>query len=441
MIRKIVFTLSVSIALGQSAIFAAVPNALIMNEANSVSGGKYLGGGRYDPVLGRVQGNGQNWFEFVVAGNDPGKKTLDVRGWKLDWSFDKGDGTSSGSGSILFSTDALWSALPRGTMINVNEWKEAWYLTNTPDFDSGNPDGDPIAGGGGMQREGGINGFGVVAGDDWDSVHDTKLNFATSTIWNPAKVGGADWNINVWAGQGPTTPQQFQYFKFTGSVTNDGVTSTIGIDQAAGLFAVNNDNWEFTLKDASNNVIQGPIGEAVPGWAGGGVNSQELVKLESFTAADNPTVASYLGITIANYRDGSSSTYSQPNAWNNYTDHQELSPLRAWFSNVLPGDANLDGTVSIADFAALQNNFGKAVPTLTVGLTGWTSGDFNGDNNISISDFAALQNNFGKSSNLGAAAMPTVVPEPSTFVLLGLGSLTGLFVFAARARHSQKERC
>ena len=442
MSRKFVLALSLSIVWGTPAVFAAAPNALIMNEANAVSGGQYLGGGRFDPVLGRKQGNGQNWFELLVGRSDPGRKALDMRGWKIEWSFDKGDGTSSGNGTINFSQDALWSAVPQGTMINVNEWKEAWYLTNTPDFDSGNPEGDPVAGGGGMQREGGINGFGQQAGNAYNAGADTKLNFATSTVWNPVTIGGPDWNINVWAGQ-KNPSNQFQYFSFSGTVTKDGVTSNVGVDTAAGLFAINNDNWQFTIKDASNNVIQGPIGEAVPGWTGGGVNPTELIKVEAFTTAQNPTVASYQGITAAVYKDGSSSTYSQPNAWNNYVDVQDLSPLRAWFSSILPGDANLDGSVSISDFAALQNNFGATVQNLKVGLTGWSSGDFNGDSKVTISDFALLQNNFGKNAPLAAASLPvvTAVPEPSSIVLLGLGGLFTLLIVGGAKHHRRAKRC
>ncbi len=440
MSRKLLLALSLSIAWGASAAWAAAPNAVIMNEANAVSGGNYLGGGRFDPVLGRVQGNGQNWFELLIGRSDAGKKSLDVRGWKIEWSYDKQDGLNYGNGTITFSNDALWSGVPQGAMVTVNEWKEAWYLTNTPDFDSGNPDGDPVAGGGGMQREGGINGFGLQAGDSYNAGTDTKLNFATSTVWNPVAIGGPDWNINVYAGQ-KTPGNQFQYFSFTGSVTDEGVTSTVGVDTAAGLFAINNDNWQFTIKDASNNVIQGPIGEAVPGWTGGGVNSAELIKVEAFTSGG--TLAQYQGLTAAVYKDGSSSTYAQPNQWNNYTDVQDLSPLRAWFSSILAGDANLDGSVSISDFAALQNNFGATVSNLKVGLTGWSSGDFNGDSKVTISDFALLQNNFGKNAPLAAASLPvvTAVPEPSSAVLLGLGGLTMLLVVGGAKRHCRAKRC
>lgn len=90
------------------------------------------------------------------------------------------------------------------------------------------------------------------------------------------------------------------------------------------------------------------------------------------------------------------------------------------------GDANLDGMVNISDFLALQNNFGNS--------GGWAGGDFNGSGNVNISDFLLLQNSFGFSnmsvpSAFGLEAefdsVPlhvTAVPEPSSFVLLGLGA-------------------
>ena len=51
-----------------------------------------------------------------------------------------------------------------------------------------------------------------------------------------------------------------------------------------------------------------------------------------------------------------------------------------------PGDANLDGRVTFADFQILQANFN--------GSGGWEAGDFNLDGQITFGDFEILQPNF-----------------------------------------------
>lgn len=97
------------------------------------------------------------------------------------------------------------------------------------------------------------------------------------------------------------------------------------------------------------------------------------------------------------------------------------------------GDFNLDGTVSIGDFTALQNSFGNA--------GGWADGDANGDGVVSIGDFTILQNKFGfnnmslmapqslvttagaEFASFELQAEVTAVPEPSSWCLGALGSL------------------
>ena len=56
----------------------------------------------------------------------------------------------------------------------------------------------------------------------------------------------------------------------------------------------------------------------------------------------------------------------------------------------LAGDANEDGRVGFADFAALAANFGKAEDAV------WAEGDFTGDGRVGFADFALLAANFGK---------------------------------------------
>jgi len=65
--------------------------------------------------------------------------------------------------------------------------------------------------------------------------------------------------------------------------------------------------------------------------------------------------------------------------------------------DVLAGDLNRDGTVSIADFINLAANFGNA-------NAGWSQGDVNYDGEVTISDFMHLAANFGRSFAQPAAS-------------------------------------
>jgi hypothetical protein len=397
--------LVVVLAFGPLTANGAGQNALILNEANAVSGSKYLENGKFDPNLGRLQGNGQNWLEFLVVDADPGKNTLDLRGWSLNWQYAKTDDPNQqGNGVMTFSQDPVWSAVPRGTMITVSEWQNVWYLTDTPAY-PGNPGGDPDSAGG-LQRDGGTNGFGTAQGNVYNPAVHSLLDLSTNTVWNPLAQTGADWNIHVWAGDRNAT-NQFKYFSFSGSVRlPDGGTPAVGVDQAAGLFATNNDEWQITIKDASNNTIQGPIGEHLPGWVAGGVNSQEVVKLEAFDATFDPTLADYQGATIGNYADGSSSTFESGNQWNSGVYVQDLSPLRSWFASISPGDVNLDGVVNIFDINQVSANWGPG--------NGGLGGDANGDGNTDIFDINVI------SANWLSGGSAHAVPEPAAaWLLLG----------------------
>ena len=68
------------------------------------------------------------------------------------------------------------------------------------------------------------------------------------------------------------------------------------------------------------------------------------------------------------------------------------------------GDANLDGTVSFADFLALSAGFGQP--------GGWAKGDFDGSGDVAFGDFLLLSENFGQ-TDIAAAS----VPEPNSMAL------------------------
>ena len=76
---------------------------------------------------------------------------------------------------------------------------------------------------------------------------------------------------------------------------------------------------------------------------------------------------------------------------------------------LLPGDANGDDRVTIADFAVLRSNFGET------GNVFAEDGDFNGDGSVTIADFAILRANFGGGASDAAIldAWRASIPEPT----------------------------
>jgi uncharacterized protein (TIGR03790 family) len=117
-------------------------------------------------------------------------------------------------------------------------------------------------------------------------------------------------------------------------------------------------------------------------------------------------------------------------AWNatpqlSYVNTVIGDPLMQW-KKAMVGDANLDGTVSIADVIEVSQHFGMVDAT-------WRQGDFNGDGIVSISDLIDAISNFGVSDSrlLPPVPMPqaafsfSAVPEPgclSVVVLMALAA-------------------
>ena len=98
--------------------------------------------------------------------------------------------------------------------------------------------------------------------------------------------------------------------------------------------------------------------------------------------------------------------------------HNDLLELIAQ----IPGDANNDGHVDGSDVTILAGNW-----QVTSGAT-WEMGDFNNDGRVDGSDVTILAGNW----QYGASTTATAVPEPSTFVLLTLGTIALMVSVAAR---------
>ncbi|WP_425398738.1 family 43 glycosylhydrolase [Aeoliella sp.] len=94
----------------------------------------------------------------------------------------------------------------------------------------------------------------------------------------------------------------------------------------------------------------------------------------------------------------------------------------------LPGDFNGDGVVNLADYTVWRNNLGAPDSVLPPGST------TDGSGFIDANDYVTWKENFGATANSPAAGQ-TNVPEPSTVLLLSLGSAV-LWAFVAASRPS-----
>ncbi len=83
------------------------------------------------------------------------------------------------------------------------------------------------------------------------------------------------------------------------------------------------------------------------------------------------------------------------------------------------------GKVDIQNPTIVLTDYGRT------GMT-WSQGDFQGDGRVDINDLTIVLSNFGKDVGLSAAAGTTPVPEPGTFLLLGIGAV-GVLAWWRRA--------
>lgn len=119
-------------------------------------------------------------------------------------------------------------------------------------------------------------------------------------------------------------------------VINLGADDTTFISQAGAAhpFKTDNDGWRAKIVKAGTSIpVQDWVGEngSPTGvdddsiiWAGSGINSQEVGKLE----ADPSAAAAIDGDPGPNYQDGNCSSFGAPNCWNDGMSTQDFSGLR-----------------------------------------------------------------------------------------------------------------
>ena len=137
-------------------------SAVLLNEYNAVASDKFLNGGdatadddggtATDPVFGRVEGNGGDWFELVVVRNGTAG-TVDLRGWRIELADNAGFPFAAEE-TIVLSQDSRWEAVPTGTILTFTEKRTseggldtAWESSTTlpPPAGSGRTSGSATA--------------------------------------------------------------------------------------------------------------------------------------------------------------------------------------------------------------------------------------------------------------------------------------------------------
>jgi hypothetical protein len=170
---------------------------VVLNEYNAVSGTSLHASLDGDLRLGRIEGNGGDWFELVVRGTGFGT-TVDMRGWKIQVS--QVTGGARLSDTITLSQDNFWAAVPAGMILTFTE--------------------DNMAEGG----------------------YDTALN--ADNRLSSAKYS---WS-NIWLGDSA----------LIASVAGDSIA---GIGTTTSGINISGDDTQFAVLNATNGYEFGPVGE------------------------------------------------------------------------------------------------------------------------------------------------------------------------------------
>ncbi|MDB4438192.1 hypothetical protein N9195_01235, partial [bacterium] len=154
---------------------------VILNEYNAVEPDRYLNGGTAavdedgvppsaDSHFGRVLGNGGNWFELAVVGDDaPGSINL------TDWTIEVGQIAPTGkfvpATTIVLSDAATWSSVSHGTLLTFIEKNTA---------------------GGGLDTE--INRVDNIATDGyaWTNIHLGTPGFITGSNLDDIRINSSN---------------------------------------------------------------------------------------------------------------------------------------------------------------------------------------------------------------------------------------------------------
>jgi hypothetical protein len=320
-----------------------------------------------------------------------------------DLRFDDGTKTKTVAPNTTYNLQ-LWGRITGDNDLHNDDWAYGYLAIDPGKVGAGamyNPTSSTSVGITGMSGFG-IHGIGGNPGK-------------TNTFYSFAD------NINGWGGGDGTNNNQVSYFTMWLII---GVAPDVGF--VGGLRDASNPYSTLTAFDSQYVQVSANAAELLLATytlqTGANVNTAGTTgDMTTFTPRANNRIKSgpitWVG-GIDYYQDnptlqsGSTPTGQITNTANvSYSGVQLLAQIPP---ALMPGDANGDGTVDIADLSVLLSNYDKT------GMT-WSQGDFNADGTVDISDLSNVLTNYDKTASSPLAGCKAV-PEPSTLLLAAFGA-------------------
>lgn len=270
----------------------------------------------------------------------------------------------------------------------------------------------------------GLNNWKISSGATIEYANSTDVTFNDTATGTTASISTAD-----------VYPSSVL---FNNSSKNFTITGTKGIAGTTGL--VKRGTGTVTL-DCVNTYSGATVVEAgtlelglcaqAPVLTGaGGVDVQGGKLLLDYTTTA-PDVLALLdpafdtGWATGRIRNTTAGTTGLTLGWKNDTIAKQVTIMATY-----AGDADLNGTVNVADLTRLLNSYNRT------GMA-WADGDFNYDGQVNVADLTALLNKYNRTiggsvaAGAGLSMGSSTVPEPCTIILLATGML-GLLACAGR---------